>query len=195
MTLWAPVSMGREAQVTQAGDYRFVAGWRNDPFFFDAGAFNNFQFVGQDFFADKDIAGIAGDGETNAGDALAVMGPLQLVVARLNLACIVARHEREAGGEVGDAARGPIRVQWPPGLERPAPSIPLYDTRDVRQEGRSGIPGKGWDTPPSSPTAAASCRQGGRARGPSPKTASRGGASPHARGAPQPEDSRAASTL
>src|SRR5256886_12977980 len=36
----APVSMGREAQVTQAGDYRFFTGWRSDPFFFDAGAFN-----------------------------------------------------------------------------------------------------------------------------------------------------------
>src|SRR6266571_4830871 len=35
----APVSMGREAQVTQVGDYRFFAGWRSDPFFFDAGAF------------------------------------------------------------------------------------------------------------------------------------------------------------
>src|SRR5207237_9345965 len=55
----APVSMGREAQVTQAGDYRFFAGWRSDPFFFDAGAFNNFQFVGEDFFADKDICSIA----------------------------------------------------------------------------------------------------------------------------------------
>src|SRR5215471_2433210 len=55
----APVSMGREAQVTQAGDYRFFAGWRSDPFFFDAGAFNNFQFVGKDFFADKDVCSIA----------------------------------------------------------------------------------------------------------------------------------------
>jgi len=55
----APVSMGREAQVTQAGDYRFFAGWRSDPFFFDVGAFNNFQFVGEDFFADKDICSIA----------------------------------------------------------------------------------------------------------------------------------------
>jgi hypothetical protein len=54
----APVSMGREAQVTQAGDYRFFAGWRSDPFFIDAGALNNFQFVGQDFFADKDICSI-----------------------------------------------------------------------------------------------------------------------------------------
>ena len=55
----APVSMGQEPQVTQAGDYRFFAGWRSDPFFFDAGAFNNFQFTGTDFFADKDICGIA----------------------------------------------------------------------------------------------------------------------------------------
>jgi Domain of unknown function (DUF4331) len=55
----APVSMGREPQVVQAGDYRFFAGWRSDPFFFDAGAFNNFQFTGTDFFADKDICSIA----------------------------------------------------------------------------------------------------------------------------------------
>ena len=30
-----PVSTGREAHVTQAGDHRFFAGWRSDPFFFD----------------------------------------------------------------------------------------------------------------------------------------------------------------
>src|SRR5262249_25100315 len=55
----APVSMGREARVTQVGDYRFFAGWRSDPFFFDAGAFNDFQFTGMDFFADKDVCSIA----------------------------------------------------------------------------------------------------------------------------------------
>ena len=54
-----PVSTGRDARVTQAGDYRFFAGWRSDPFFFDApGAVNNFQFAGNDFFADKDICSI-----------------------------------------------------------------------------------------------------------------------------------------
>jgi hypothetical protein len=31
----APVSTGRESRVTEAGDYRFFAGWRSDPFFFD----------------------------------------------------------------------------------------------------------------------------------------------------------------
>jgi Domain of unknown function (DUF4331) len=56
----APVSMGRETRVTEAGDYRFFAGWRSEPFFFDTqGAVNNFQFTGDDFFADKDVCSIA----------------------------------------------------------------------------------------------------------------------------------------
>ena len=55
----APVSMGREPRVTDAGDYRFFAGWRSDPFFFDTqGAINNLQFTGDDFFADKDVCSI-----------------------------------------------------------------------------------------------------------------------------------------
>jgi hypothetical protein len=55
----APVATGREAQVTQAGDYRFFAGWRSDPFFFDPlGALNNLKFTGNDFFADKDVCSI-----------------------------------------------------------------------------------------------------------------------------------------
>jgi hypothetical protein len=55
----APVSTGREARVAQAGDYRFFAGRRSDPFFFDVqGALNNLQFTGEDFFADKDICSI-----------------------------------------------------------------------------------------------------------------------------------------
>ena len=55
----APVSLGREALVTNAGDCRFFAGWRSDPFFFDAnGLFNKMQFTGDDFFADKNVCGI-----------------------------------------------------------------------------------------------------------------------------------------
>jgi hypothetical protein len=55
----AAVSTGREATVTTAGDYRFFAGWRSDPFFFDAqGALNGLKFTGQDFFADKNVASI-----------------------------------------------------------------------------------------------------------------------------------------
>jgi len=43
----APVSMGEDARVTEAGEYRFFAGWRSDPFFFDTqGALNNLQFTG-----------------------------------------------------------------------------------------------------------------------------------------------------
>lgn len=45
--------------MTETGDYRFFAGWRSDPFFFDAkGALNEFQFNGQDFFEDKDVCSI-----------------------------------------------------------------------------------------------------------------------------------------
>jgi Domain of unknown function (DUF4331) len=55
----APVSTGRDARVTEAGRYRFFAGWRSDPFFFDTrGALNDLQFTGDDFFIDKDVCGI-----------------------------------------------------------------------------------------------------------------------------------------
>jgi hypothetical protein len=55
----APVSMGLEARVTDAGDFRFFAGWRSDPFFFDVmGALNKLQFTGDDYFADKDVCSI-----------------------------------------------------------------------------------------------------------------------------------------
>ena len=55
----APVSTGRDACVTAAGGYRFFAGWRSDPFFFDTrGALNDLQFTGDDFFIDKDVCSI-----------------------------------------------------------------------------------------------------------------------------------------
>ena len=55
----APVSTGAETQVTEAGDYRFFAGWRSDPFFFDVnGALNNLQFTGDDYFADQDVCSV-----------------------------------------------------------------------------------------------------------------------------------------
>ena len=54
-----PVSVGREAVVTEAGDYRFFFGWRSDPFFFDVnGNFNHMQFTGDDFFLDKNACSI-----------------------------------------------------------------------------------------------------------------------------------------
>jgi hypothetical protein len=55
----APVSIGRDAIVTTSGDYRFFAGWRSDPFFFDTqGALNNLQFTGEDFFTNADVCSI-----------------------------------------------------------------------------------------------------------------------------------------
>jgi hypothetical protein len=54
-----PVSTGHEGHVTQAGDHRFFAGWRSDPFFFDVlGTLNKFQFTSGDFFAGKDTCSI-----------------------------------------------------------------------------------------------------------------------------------------
>ena len=45
--------------MVEAGDYRFFAGWRGDPFYFDVqGALNNLQFTGDDYFADKDVCSI-----------------------------------------------------------------------------------------------------------------------------------------
>lgn len=56
----APVSTGRVARVSEAGEYRFFAGRRSDPFFFDRrGALNNLRFTGDDFFATFDVCSIA----------------------------------------------------------------------------------------------------------------------------------------
>jgi len=55
----APVSMGKDAKVTEAGDYRFFAGWRSDPFFFNVqGALNNLVFTGEDDFLNADVCSI-----------------------------------------------------------------------------------------------------------------------------------------
>jgi hypothetical protein len=55
----AQVSTGRDARVREAGEYRFFAGWRSDPFFFDTqGNLNNRQFTSDDFFADKNVCSI-----------------------------------------------------------------------------------------------------------------------------------------
>src|SRR6202040_2123929 len=55
----APVSTGQDARVTEAGLYRFFAGWRSDPFFFDTrGALNDLQFTGDNFFIAKDVCSI-----------------------------------------------------------------------------------------------------------------------------------------
>ena len=92
----ALVSTGREAQMTDAGDYRFFAGWRSDPFFFDTlGALNNLQFTGNDFFAEKDVCSI-------------VLEVPTLPWARERLACGIAHSMAATGnGFKRIAARAP----------------------------------------------------------------------------------------
>ena len=117
----APVSMGREAQVTQAGDYRFFAGWRSDPFFFDAGAFNNFQFAGKDFFADKDICSIALEVPN------AALGP--------QLMGLWARTLIRADGAAGAGCRRSA-VREPHKL----PSLPASRTKPIAPRSRRTMP-------------------------------------------------------
>ena len=57
----APVSFGVDVDITRGEDgTRFYAGFRSDPFFFDLiGFLNGLRFTGADFFADKNVFGIA----------------------------------------------------------------------------------------------------------------------------------------
>jgi len=55
----APVSFGSLPNVTTSGDYRFFAGLRSDPFFFDlVGFLHGFAFTGVDFFKSLNVFGI-----------------------------------------------------------------------------------------------------------------------------------------
>ena len=55
----APVSFGSTPIVTTRGAYKFFAGFRSDPFFFDLlGFLNGLKFTGSDFFLDKNVFGI-----------------------------------------------------------------------------------------------------------------------------------------
>jgi hypothetical protein len=55
----ALVSASAEVRITEAGEHRFYAGPRSDPFYADvAGAMNNLQFSGSDSMVDMDIYAI-----------------------------------------------------------------------------------------------------------------------------------------
>jgi hypothetical protein len=55
----APVASDSDPEVTSSGEYRLFAGIRSDPFFADvAGAANDFQWTGEDSFADKNVFAI-----------------------------------------------------------------------------------------------------------------------------------------
>jgi hypothetical protein len=51
-------------------------------------------------------AGLHGDAENHAGDAMEAVRPLQEAAARYGLGVIYTRHERKSGGDVGDSGRG-----------------------------------------------------------------------------------------
>lgn len=51
-------------------------------------------------------AGIRGDSENSAGDALGAIAPLQEAAGVHGLAVVTVRHGRKSGGEVGDDGRG-----------------------------------------------------------------------------------------
>lgn len=54
-----PVSFGKQPHIATSGAFKFFAGFRSDPFFFDLlGFLNNFQFTGDDFFVDKNVYGM-----------------------------------------------------------------------------------------------------------------------------------------
>ncbi len=129
----APVSTGRNARLTEAGAYRFFAGWRSDPFFFDTlGALNNLQFTGDDFFADKDVCSIVLEVPNS------VLGP-----ERVGL---WARTLDGAGGGWVQADRGalPAQAVFLVGAERDAylTGEPANDARFVRRlRARAGTRG------------------------------------------------------
>jgi hypothetical protein len=54
-----PVAFGKDVTVSEAGGYRFFAGMRSDPFFFDLEGFKKgMQFTGTDEFLDKNVFSI-----------------------------------------------------------------------------------------------------------------------------------------
>ncbi len=52
----APVNFDSSITITESGPYKFYAGFRSDPFFFDLlGFLAGFKFTGSDFFIDKNV--------------------------------------------------------------------------------------------------------------------------------------------
>jgi hypothetical protein len=51
------------------------------------------------------FAGLTGDSENNAGNALEALRPLQQAAAQ-GIGVVIVRHERKSGGSIGDSARG-----------------------------------------------------------------------------------------
>ncbi|MEZ5318409.1 MAG: AAA family ATPase [Vicinamibacterales bacterium] len=75
------------------------------------------------------FAGLRGDSENNAGDALAALAPLKALAAS-GLAILLIRHERKGASEIGESGRGSsaftggvdvvLRLSRPDGRQQPA---------------------------------------------------------------------------
>ena len=108
--------------MTQSGGYRFFAGWRSDPFFFDTkGALNNLQFTGDDFFADKDVCSIVLEVPNS------VLGPGRVGLWVRTLA------DADGGWIQADRGALPLQVTFLVGTERDAylAGEPTNDARFV----------------------------------------------------------------
>jgi hypothetical protein len=107
----APVSTGRDARVTEAGGYRFFAGWRSDPFFFDRrGALNSLQFTGDDYFADKDVCSIVVEVPNSALGSKKI-GLWHRTLVPADAVCEHSTFARPGGLHALDAAKGRHRRQ------------------------------------------------------------------------------------
>ena len=137
----APVSTGQESRVIDAAEYRFFAGWRSDPFFFDVrGALNNLQFTGNDFFADKNVCSIVLEVPNSALGTRTVGLWARTLVA--------------AGGGWVQAERGPRKLSsllarrempiWPRSLWTMPVSLPSSRTRWSTRVGIRRRKQSGW---------------------------------------------------
>jgi hypothetical protein len=118
----APVSLGADAQVVEAGDYRFFAGLRSDPFFAELdGILNDFQWTGVDATADKNVFGVVLEmPNSEIGD-----NPTIGVWARVSL---------HRDGELVSVDRGAH------------PSLTAYfNAEDAKDEYNAGEPADDWD--------------------------------------------------
>ena len=81
----APVSFTLAASVATRGEFRFFAGIRSEPFFADpTGFFNNLQWSGHDFWAGKNVFGIALDVPNHALGTQPQIGIWGRTMAMLN---------------------------------------------------------------------------------------------------------------
>ncbi|WP_330458684.1 DUF4331 domain-containing protein [Streptomyces sp. NBC_00820] len=119
----AEVAFGAEPNIVTAGDLRFSAGLRSDPFFADLdGIVDNFQWTGKDFGIDKNVFGIVVEvPDSELGD-----GPIG----------VWARVSVDQDGELVSVDRGAH------------PSLTAYfnESDEAKETYNTGEPADDWDT-------------------------------------------------